>query len=545
MHSPPLFRPLTKRPAATTITIRELLQKVQGGEIRVPRFQRPLRWTRSHVIQLLDSVWRGYPVGSLLIWKRRAESESIRVGGAYLQAPVVPDAWWVVDGQQRTTALAACLLDLDHGGDTRWVVRFDPLTRQFLSGPVPPDRIGFDVPLSVLGDLRRLGRWLRECLLDKESSDLVEDAQQRLLDYSLPAYVVETDDEQALRGVFARLNSTGARMRADEVFQALLGVPAESGQPSLDLNAMQQNCDIDGFGQPPRADVLKAVLAMSGLDPSRRLDELGSLNTVSLVAPDDALQAMTRTVEFLIAECQIPHVSLIPYPVVFLILCRWFYLHPDSNRLTRRLLSRWVWRGAASGAHHRGEVSTMRQQVRDIKAGDEIESLRRLLAKVGTRPTQPWALRKFNLQSAPSRMEVLALYSLKPRDRLGCIKLPELVSGGRTAREVFRSEDWKKLKDDDRVLAQTAANRVLLGSRHHGLSTEIRGWAWPQDQQALESHLFDAESYRSLVEQDTAAVLHRRSQAVREAMQTFLMRAAAWDEPDLYPLDSYLETADA
>ncbi len=109
-----LFRPLTRRPTATTLTVRDLVQKVHSGQLRIPRFQRPLRWAADDVVQLLDSIWRGYPVGSLLFWKKRAEADSITVGGATIPAPEVVDAWFVVDGQQRTTALAASLLDLDH-----------------------------------------------------------------------------------------------------------------------------------------------------------------------------------------------------------------------------------------------------------------------------------------------------------------------------------------------------------------------------------------------------------------------------------------------
>ncbi len=256
-----LFRPLTSGPQATTVTVRELVQRVQAGKVRIPVFQRPLRWRADDVRTLIDSIWRGYPIGSLLFWKRPADASQIRVGGATLDAPEVGDAWWVVDGQQRTTALAACLLDLDHGGDGRWLVHFDPTAGgEFRSGPVPVERDGWDVPLHVLGDLRRLGRWLRERDMDDAMTDLVELTQQRLLDYSITAYVVEAEDEGAIRAVFARLNGTGARMRADEVFQALLGAPSTTGPLSLDLNALQQACDLRDFGVPPRTEVLKAVL---------------------------------------------------------------------------------------------------------------------------------------------------------------------------------------------------------------------------------------------------------------------------------------------
>lgn len=223
-----LFHALARRPQATTVTVRDLIKKVEDGEIRIPKFQRPLRWASEDVRCLLDSIWRGYPIGSLLFWKRHAEIESISVGGATLSAPALTDAWWVVDGQQRTTAIAASLLDLDHAGDKRWLVYFDPEKERFYSGVPTPNRKWLDVPLPMLGDLRRLGRWLRDCALDEEAADRVEDAQKRILDYSIPAYIVDTDNEKALRGVFARLNSAGARMRADEVFKrSLVRLPAK------------------------------------------------------------------------------------------------------------------------------------------------------------------------------------------------------------------------------------------------------------------------------------------------------------------------------
>jgi hypothetical protein len=40
-----LFAPLGRRPEATTLTVRELINRVREGRIRVPEFQRPLRWT--------------------------------------------------------------------------------------------------------------------------------------------------------------------------------------------------------------------------------------------------------------------------------------------------------------------------------------------------------------------------------------------------------------------------------------------------------------------------------------------------------------------
>ncbi len=368
--APSLYVPLPKPPSAFSLTVRRLLGRVLEGAIRVPEFQRPLRWATGDVVKLFDSILRGYPIGSLLFWKHAFPAAQVKVGAARLDVPAIQDGWYIVDGQQRTTALAATLSALSQAGDPRWDIRYDPLTHQFL-----PARTGADdrrrlVPLQALGDLRRLGHWLRDCDLDEETQSRVEAVQQRILDYELPAYLLETDDVDALRGVFARLNSTGVRMRADEVFQALLGGEARGSRTApIDLGALQFAADLDGFGQPPRSEIVKCVLSMSGLDPSKRLDDLGDAAVQSLVGMDDAAEAIRRTVAFLQAPHQgpepgaaIPCYAFIPYPVVFVLLTRWFHLFPEPDTATRRALATWVWRGVVTGVHQRAAVSAMRLQ---------------------------------------------------------------------------------------------------------------------------------------------------------------------------------------
>lgn len=536
--SPASLRPLTRGPTATTVTVKELIAKVLAGAVRIPRFQRPLRWRRDDVLRLLDSIWRGYPVGSLLFWKRDADAGTIPVGGASVRAPATPDAWWVVDGQQRTTALAAALLDLDHAGDLRWVMAFDPIAEAFRSGPPLPDEEGRVVPVSVLGDLRRLGRWIRTSPLDDNAINLVEQAQQRLLDYAIPAYIVDTDDEQVLRGVFARLNSTGARMRADEVFQALLGTPAQPGQASLDLDALARGCDTDGFGQPPRAEIFKALLAMSDRDPTVRLDDR-DIDPTKLAAPEDASEALSRTRDFLIRDCGMPAFALVPYPVVFVILARWFHVHPGGSDATRQMLARWVWRGAVSSVHQRAEVSKMREQVRDIVADDEQGSLDRLLARTPETTWTRWELQRFDSRSARSRIETLALLSCRPRDALGEVSLGEV--SGRLAREIFASADWTGLSSEDTALARTAANRVLLDDMHHGLNSLLRQWDADQDAQRLASHLVDRDAFALMVAGDVGGFLRRRAEAVRGRVDALLRERTAWDRPLLRPVSTYLD----
>src|SRR5690349_20263159 len=86
---------------ADTETVDELVAEVRGGLVRVPSFQRPLRWESENVLHLFDSIYRGYPIGSFLLRKGPADAGQVAYGPLTIDAPETQSALWVVDGQQR------------------------------------------------------------------------------------------------------------------------------------------------------------------------------------------------------------------------------------------------------------------------------------------------------------------------------------------------------------------------------------------------------------------------------------------------------------
>lgn len=78
----------------------ELVERAVSHHLSVPEFQRGFVWKPTQVRDLAESLWLDYPIGSLLIWNSDAGVEERIARDA--QRPTL----WVVDGQQRTTALA-------------------------------------------------------------------------------------------------------------------------------------------------------------------------------------------------------------------------------------------------------------------------------------------------------------------------------------------------------------------------------------------------------------------------------------------------------
>lgn len=68
------------RPEAATFQVQRLVERVLLGEARIPPFQRGFRWGAEDVLDLLDSVYRGFPIGTLLLWKKPAEAAGLNLG---------------------------------------------------------------------------------------------------------------------------------------------------------------------------------------------------------------------------------------------------------------------------------------------------------------------------------------------------------------------------------------------------------------------------------------------------------------------------------
>jgi len=83
-------------------SIYTLLGWVKSGEIAIPEIQRPFVWEPVQVRDLLDSLYRGYPIGYLITWRTpnlRLKDGTLSTGKRIL-----------IDGQQRVTALMTALL---------------------------------------------------------------------------------------------------------------------------------------------------------------------------------------------------------------------------------------------------------------------------------------------------------------------------------------------------------------------------------------------------------------------------------------------------
>lgn len=530
---------------ADSMLIEDVVKLASEGRLRMPSFQRPFRWEARDRRELIDSIYRGYPVGTLLLWKNPpSDTEAGRPLDAAGAVRAPGDQYLVVDGQQRLTTLWEALGRAPRRGENALV--FDIEREQVLSRPLTPDELegrspsaqgeGLpQVPLHLVLDAATLSAWVPSWLPLEDRRRYFE-LGRRVREYRLGLYVVEHADIEALRHVFDRVNTSGKSMKRDEVFDALVGSRiTQDGAAGLALVNAQLG-DL-AFGPIEPSTVLKAFEAIRG-DSVGRLDP----RTLDVSAAQSDLVRTTRalraTIDFLQNVAHVPHVAVRPYELPLVVLARFFALHPRPSERSLILLRRWLWRGSL--AERLGGVSSSLQQHVDDVTEHEDTSVQALLTRTGS-PTDvvldDWErTASAGLASARGKMLVCALLARQPRN---------LVTGERIeAHELFREGRQDLLRPIVRETGDASGKRGpgVVNKLLHPLGS---GGVGPRrlilectDEAALVSHGIDEEARDALRSSDAARFFARRGETLRRSTQAFFERHAELARDDAPALEA-------
>ncbi|MCG8652430.1 MAG: DUF262 domain-containing protein [Pirellulales bacterium] len=359
---------LPRRPEAVGYNVERIVQDAIDGKIRIPKFQRPLRWQPKDVIDFFDSIRRGFPIGELLLSRREAPASEICFGTVRIETPASTAALWVVDGQQRITALVATLQrEEPKPAKDNWAIWYD-LEKESFHRLTEREPQPAWIPLNVVLDSKKLLNWIRNWPFSTEREDLVDEALElgkSIREYQIPAYIVDGADEAALRLIFTRSNNSGAPMRDSEVFDALYQSEGESPIKS----AIARLADL-GFGKIDEEVFLRCIRL------ANNLDERISLEGLSKSLKRDAVQltevSLRRAISTLMAA-GIPHVKLLPYRLGLLVLVKLFSRFPDDDHFVNRLAGIWLWRGMLTAELEHSNHANVNRAVVTIDAAQNAE----------------------------------------------------------------------------------------------------------------------------------------------------------------------------
>lgn len=291
-----------------------LLADIDLGKLALPEIQRPFVWKKKAVRDLLDSMYRGFPVGYLMLWNA-AQVDSRVIGEDGKQHTPTE---FIVDGQQRLTSLYAVIKgkevtfhDFSKG---RIRIGFRPRDGRFEVSDAAiekdpeflPDITsiwvgqGWEV---VNGFIDRLKEAKPEALAGDNESQLRDALHQLqgLSDYPFQAVRIGHEvDEEKVAEIFMRVNSGGTQLKQADFILTLLSVFRDDDRRRLERFARESRV-VSANGRPsphnhllqPDPDQLLRVAVLIAFRRGRLQAVLALLRGAS-VETDETLPSADR-----------------------------------------------------------------------------------------------------------------------------------------------------------------------------------------------------------------------------------------------------------
>lgn len=405
---------ISSRLGTDTQYLKDLIADVRKGEVKIPQFQREFVWKELQALELLDSLARNYPVGSILLWRTAVKLAAERNIGDF-KLPETDDMTptnYVLDGQQRLTVIYSCLGAPDI--ETGFSAGYDLKEEEFVE--LEPQRPPYVFPLRWTFETTKLLNFRTALLAQPEEYqkrlDLLVSA---LTNYRLPVVTLKDLTVEEVCPIFERINSSGTKLSTFDLMVAATWT--QSFNLHDEVQQIASSLDSKGFGDIDRNTVLKCLSAIhfGGI----REKEILSLRD----APKDQMTALVertkaallKVVDLLSTEFKIYSWDFLPYEAIVVIVSCIFDTAKmlEHDQVVR--LRQWFWRSAFSERYRVGGESFVSKDIQKVR--EFVVSNKGLPADFGGLPgVADWKRVVFRSRNSRSRAFVLALATCKPRN---------------------------------------------------------------------------------------------------------------------------------
>lgn len=408
-----------------SLTIRQAIDQITQGNIRIPAFQRGFVWDESLVAHLMDSIYKQYPFGAIILWRTKNQLKTERDLGSFVLPKTDPDypIDYVLDGQQRLTSIFGVFqtaVTPSHSADWNKIY-FDMQADENLQesyffaledNDADPHRY---FPIGTFFDSVQYRAATSK--LQDEQIEMIDQVQERFKEATIPVQSISTDDRAKVAIVFERVNRLGVEL---DVFQLL---SAWTWSEDFDLqskfNDLAEELEPFGFGGVGEDTnlLLRCSAGIVAGDPSP--EAIIGLNGAEVRQRFDEIQNGLRgAIDFVRDNLGVEKLKNLPYPTLLIPLSVFFSSKGNEEVAIsdgqRKILLRWFWKACFSRRFSAGVFTNLRRDLTEIAELKEhgSSSLADITAPIDT---DFFSDTRFTISSVNTKTFVLMLSQIRPR----------------------------------------------------------------------------------------------------------------------------------
>lgn len=358
----------------------DLIHEIEKGIIKVPKFQRDFVWSLEKTAKLLDSILKGYPIGTFIFWQTDERINEIKNIGN-LELPETPDGTkvqYVLDGQQRITSLFAAYrgaviqkvgekkktdygtitvnLDVDISANDEQVITENPEGAKHIS---LSDVLNFDYTKS----LRLADRFTQK------EMQLINEYWTAFQTYEFSTVVLRKEDIDSAIEVFTRINTGGQTLTLFEIMSAKTYDEAQNFDMQVKWEEfINELKEIKYEGVSSTVVLSLLALLLSRTKECKRTTILALDKQAIIDCWEGAISALKDCVDYFRTTYRIPVSQLLPYDSLLVPFAYFFFYRkskPDGEQ--RKLLEEFFWRVSLSFRYSSATESKLAQDIKRIE----------------------------------------------------------------------------------------------------------------------------------------------------------------------------------
>ena len=368
-------------------SFKDIINDIDNGRLKLPPFQRGYVWNSEQIIDLLDSIYNYYPIGSFILWETKEQLSASRNIAGYILPNVDPDwpFYYVLDGQQRISTIYALFsenVNLDNNDDYSpeaeiFDIYYDISRGKFIHKSEIHEYLGHqNQQLTFIDDKKIYEReenfFRLKDLMSKNFRSLtrnfshhetskLDDLYNKFHDYPLPCIYIKRVPKNEVAYMFQKINASGTSLDILDLLVAWTW--SEDFHLGEEIKTIQERFESDGFSLSWRT----LLQFLSGII-FEKVDNKAILaldkNTVKNNLPK-LIEGLERSFDYLCSKLNIHSSDFIPQIHNLVGLCYFFanLKRTGPNNSHSSFLIKWFWSTSISSWYR---DSTSKKKAEDI-----------------------------------------------------------------------------------------------------------------------------------------------------------------------------------